>query len=140
MFCNSRATSKVLNSCLIRDTLDFLHKRGEPLLNHQAIINSVEVAKKSFIVLNDITKLINKAISIQFFITVFEYLVIGIFSIFGIYQNWIEVVHDDSHGDEFKNIYVYFMVFSHSFLILSCYVNYLIQNSVIFLNQLQDIS
>lgn len=123
----------IKKSCLIRNILEKLNKSLNSETLRRTILKQVQMAKMSFITLNDITVLINKSMSIQIFLPTLEFLMIGIFSIFGIYQNLVESVlsaNYDHGGYIFKKVYLYLMILSHSSIAIFSFTNFFIQKYV----------
>lgn len=89
------------------------------------VLESLKKTNELFLVLNDIIKNINRAMSIQIIILVFQYLITGIFSIFGTIEASLE------NGNAFKSIskwYRYFSIAEHILVALTCAISSLIQN------------
>lgn len=75
----------------------------------------------------DIIKLLNRSLGVQVMILSFQYLVLGIFAIFGMFQASFGIEYD------LKTIlkwYKYFIAATHTVMTLTCVISDLIQREV----------
>lgn len=96
-------------------------------ITHRQVKRHLNDTIEAFLILNDIIKLINKSLSVQIAVLSLLYFVIGIFSVFGVFEAFVE------RKSNFLGVageYFYFMVLTHLTLLLICIINVFIEGSV----------
>lgn len=105
-----------------RNVKDHKHK--------QSGLETFETIKKTLkmiLILNDIIKLINRSLGIQVMLLSFQYLVLGIFVIFGIFHASFAIGHDLKFSLKW---YIYFIAATHTMTMLTSLISTSIQREV----------